>query len=201
MKSIPDKQTLYGEYSLKFIALAPSTLRIAEIDATIGKILANQKRYEAVANKLPNPPWYVIALIHMREADLDFTCHLHNGDPLHRRTVHVPAGRPPGPPPFTWEESAWDALKLDRLDKMPYTSVAEICYALESYNGWGYRSHNTPSPYLWSASNQYSAGKFVQDGVFSATQSDAQLGAITVLKRMIDTHELSLPATEVRAAA
>src|SRR5438270_10644537 len=81
-----------------------------EADHIIQKIIVNRQRYEDVSASL-NIPWFVIAVIHDMEADLNFNCHLHNGDPLTARTVHVPAGRPVnGNPPFTWEESAVDAL-------------------------------------------------------------------------------------------
>jgi lysozyme family protein len=38
-------------------------------------------------------PWYVIAVIHNMECGLDFTEHLHNSDPLARRTINDPPGR------------------------------------------------------------------------------------------------------------
>ena len=38
-------------------------------------------------------PWYVIAVIHNMECGLDFTEHLHNGDPLARRTINDPPKR------------------------------------------------------------------------------------------------------------
>lgn len=185
---------LAPEYTRRFLQLMPEAGRVKEIDATIARIMAFKTRYESVANKLPRPPWYVIALIHMREADLNFHCHLHNGDPLTARTVHEPPGRPlTGAPIFRWEDSAWDALRYDHLDKLPYGSIADICWALEDYNGWGYRGHQCPAPYLWAASDQYARGKFVADGVFNTVAVDGQLGAITVLKRMIDQHFVSLP--------
>jgi lysozyme family protein len=43
-------------------------------------------------------PWYVVAVIHNMEAGQNLRTHLHNGDSLTARTVHVPAGRPPGTP-------------------------------------------------------------------------------------------------------
>ena len=191
---IPDRATLTTEYTLQYMGCVPAASRLAEIDRTIAAILANKARYEKVAMKLPNPPWFVIALIHMRESDLNFRCHLHNGDPLTARTHHVPAGRPSsGQPPFTWEESAWDALHFDHVDKEPFTSVMDICYALEAYNGWGYRDHHTPDPYLWAASNQYHSGKFIADGVFSVAASDQQLGCITVFKRMVERNVITAP--------
>jgi lysozyme family protein len=38
-------------------------------------------------------PWYVIAVIHNMECGLDFTEHLHNGDPLACRTINDPPKR------------------------------------------------------------------------------------------------------------
>src|SRR5262249_28019842 len=59
-------------------------------------------------------PWFVIAIIHNLEASRAFDRHLHNGDPLTARTRNVPRNRPAaGSPPFTWEESAQDALTFD----------------------------------------------------------------------------------------
>jgi lysozyme family protein len=39
-------------------------------------------------------PWGFVAVIHNMEASLDFTKHLHNGDPLTSKTVQVPVARP-----------------------------------------------------------------------------------------------------------
>ena len=49
-----------------------------------------------------------------------FDAHFHNGDPLTDRTKRVPAGRPKeGDPPFTWEQSAEDAIRSTKLDSVP----------------------------------------------------------------------------------
>lgn len=150
----------------------------------IDKILANHARYESVADKV-GMPWPLISVIHHMEASLNFNCHLHNGDPLTARTVHVPAGRPvKGSPPFTWEESALDALLLEGFDKWNDWSVAGICYKLERFNGIGYRQHNINSPYLWGSSCNYTCGKYVKDGVFSSTAVSDQIGSVVLLKMM-----------------
>jgi lysozyme family protein len=151
----------------------------------IDKVLANQTRYESVADII-GMPWPILSVIHYMEASLNFKCHLHNGDPLTARTVHVPAGRPlQGKPPFTWEESALDALRLQELDKWTDWSIAGICYKLERFNGIGYRQHKINSPYLWGNSNNYSCGKYVKDGVFSAKAVSDQIGAVVLLKMMV----------------
>jgi lysozyme family protein len=159
----------------------------------INKINSNKSRYEAVGNKL-NIPWYFIAVIHNMECSLNFKGHLHNGDPLTARTTHVPAGRPlTGNPPFTWEQSAGDALQLMKLHLWKDWGIEGMLYKLEAYNGWGYRRKhpNVLSPYLWSFSNHYEKGKYVADGRWSETAISNQCGAAVILK---DIYKLTIPA-------
>ena len=85
--------------------------RRAAVNQLAARISASRPRYEKVGKAL-GIPWYVVGIIHSLEASGNFTRHLHNGDPLTARTTHVPAGRPKtGKPPFTWEQSAIDALR------------------------------------------------------------------------------------------
>jgi len=124
--------------------------RFDAVDKAMTKILKNRVRYESVADVL-GIPWYLVAAIHNMESGLKFTRHLHNGDSLKRRTVHVPANRPvKGMPPFTWEESATDALKSRGLHKVKVWSLARVLYEMEGYNGWGYRLYHSHvlTPYL-----------------------------------------------------
>jgi lysozyme family protein len=148
---------------------------------TAQKILDSQKIYEDVA-KATHIPWEVIGCIHHLECSGRFDRHLHNGDPLTDRTKHVPAGRPKGGcPPYSWRESAEDALKD--------SSLVEDCiegklYFLELYNGMGYRRHNIPSPYLWSGTSVYTKGKYVADGKFDPEAVSKQCGAAAILKEI-----------------
>ena len=149
------------------------------------KMIAARPRYKGIEAET-GVPWAVVGIIHMMEAGGRFTRHLHNGDPLRSRTVQKPAGRPPdGEPPFSWEESALDAIHYDGLDKVEQWSIAELCYRLEGYNGWGYRLYHpeTLSPYLWSGTNHYSRGKYVKDGKWSSRAVSKQPGAMAILKQ------------------
>lgn len=131
------------------------------MEKVVGKIESHRNRYEAVGEPL-QIPWWLIAVIHNMEASLSFKAHLHNGDPLSRRTVNEPAGRPKeGHPPFSWEVSATDALTYDRIDQWQDWSLPAVLYKLEGYNGWGYRRYHPEvlSPCLWSGSNHYRSGK------------------------------------------
>lgn len=116
-----------------------------------------------------------------------FDRHLHNGDRLTARTVHVPSGRPvEGEPPFTWEESAQDALTMHGINEVEDWTLPRILYELESYNGWGYRLYHVhvKSPYLWSFSNHYTSGKYVADGTWSDTAASRQCGAAVIIRRL-----------------
>ena len=188
MPSITLTNALRAEYQRLFDTCVATPARARSIDAIVDRIATNQGRYETVAEPL-GTPWHVVAVIHAMEGSLNFKTHLHNGDPLTARTKQVPAGRPPtGQPPFTWEESASDALTLERLDRWTDWTVPGTLYKLEAYNGFGYRLRfpHVLTPYLWSFSNHYGSGKFVADGRFSDTAVSQQCGGAVLLRRMAE---------------
>ena len=132
-------------------------------------------------------PWPFVGVIHAMECGFNFYGHLHNGDPLTARTVHVPKGRPASAgPPYTWLQSALDALRLKKLDQVTDWSVPHMLFVLEGYNGFGYRRHGVPTPYLWSFSNLYESGKFVLDGRFDPHAVSKQCGAALMLKAVLN---------------
>ncbi len=179
---------LRAEYDRLFESCVIRPERAAAVDAIVAKLQAQQTRYQQAGQSL-RIPWYFVALIHNMEASLDFTRHLHNGDPLSARTVQVPKGRPKtGAPPFTWEFSAADALSMKGLSADTDWSLAGLLYQLERYNGWGYRLYHAHvlSPYLWSFSSHYTSGKYVADGTWSDTARSAQCGAAVLLRRMAE---------------
>ncbi|ACS61307.1 Peptidase M15A (plasmid) [Rhizobium leguminosarum bv. trifolii WSM1325] len=152
----------------------------------------NKSRYQEVGQQL-RIPWWFIAGVHLLEASFNFSTHLHNGDRLTARTFRVPAGRPKnGTPPFTWEQSAIDALKFEDLDNLQDWSLARALYRWEAFNGFGYRSRRIATPYLWSFSNNYSKGKYIGDGVFSPTAVSKQCGAAAFLKALVGLGHVSL---------
>jgi len=193
----------FGELQRSYAALwkamqIPAGVRVQATDARVRAIAECKPRYDQVSNAT-GVPWYVIGVIHEMEGGLNFSTHLHNGDPLTRRTVQVPAGRPPtGVPPFQWEDSAIDALALEGLPAVKLWTVERIAYQLEAYNGWGYRSRDTGvnTPYLWSATSNYRKGKFVRDGVFDPDAVSGQIGAMALLRRLIDVVGINVPAED-----
>lgn len=142
--------------------------------------------YEAVGRDLNGIPWAFIGAIHAMECGFNFAGHLHNGDPLSARTVQVPKGRPlTGTPPFTWRESAIDALTMKGFHDVRDWSIPHMLYLLERYNGMGYRMRRLASPYLWSFSNHYSRGKFVKDGIYDPHAVSRQCGVAVMLKAVV----------------
>ena len=149
-----------------------------ELHSVCDKINHNKARYKAVADAT-HIPWYVIACLHYREADLDFTTCLHNGDKLPGPTHHVPKGRGPF---HSWEEAAIDALKYDEMDKKDYSSLGLTLKACEAYNGVGYHNKGIYSPYIWSGTNHYTCGKYAEDGIYDRSLKDQQLGVAAIIK-------------------
>jgi lysozyme family protein len=180
--------TLRAEYAELFRTCLIRESREVDVEALTTRLIDARRRYDDTA-EATGVPWHVIAAIHCLETSIDFTRHLHNGDPLTARTKQVPANRPAsGTPPFTWEESAADALALKKLNADTDWSLAGTLFQLERYNGFGYRLRHAEvlSPYLWSFSNHYKAGKFVRDGEFSATAVSRQCGAAVLLRRLAE---------------
>lgn len=188
-------QHLKEEYRNLFASCVIKPDKISLADAVVKAISANAHAtiYRAISDRLnlgkpriKGIPWFFIGCIHSLECSLNFSEHLHNGDPLTQKTVHVPIGRPvTGNPPFKFEDSAVDALRLRHLDAWKDWTVEGQLWQLEGYNGYGYRQYHPTvlSPYLWSMTNHYSKGKYTADGHFDPDAVSAQLGIAAILKR------------------
>ena len=175
---------LRDEYQSLFDSCLINPAKFADVDSCLNRILAGKPQYELVSAKT-NIPWYFIGIIHNMECSCSFTTHLHNGDPLTKRTTHVPKGLPKnGDPPFAWTDSAEDALRLKSLDTWSDWTVPGVLFQMERYNGFGYRPRGIHSPYLWSFSNHYTKGKFTADGLFDSNAVSKQIGAAVLLRRM-----------------
>ena len=147
------------------------------------RLIASKARYESV-EALTSVPWFIIAVIHEREASQSWRAQLGQGDPLAHVSIHVPKGRGPFK---TWEDGAYDAL----VHTPPFAaswrdwSWGGALALLERYNGLGYYSRGIPSPYIWAGTDQYHQGKYIADGHFDPNAIDHQLGRAALLKCMI----------------
>lgn len=160
--------------------------RSAEVQLVAKRLIAPTPKvtYEAIENAT-GVPWWVVAVIHEREADQNFACSIAQGDPWNQVSCHVPKGRGPFSSFFA---AAVDALKncAPKAAIWKDWSPGGTLTILEEYNGLGYEDyHAEASPYIWGATNQEQRGKYVGDGEFSATTWDTQLGCAAVLKAMM----------------
>lgn len=153
-----------------------------------GLTTPHAKSQYQVVETLTTVPWWVVAVIHEREAAQSWAASLAQGDPWSRVSIHVPRGIGPftswiaaaqyamvhcGPKPAYWKDwSAGGALTL-----------------LEEYNGLGYANRGVASPYIWAGSDQYVSGKFIADGHYDPHAVDKQIGCAPLLRMMetVDT--------------
>ncbi len=157
--------------------------KAAEVAAVAKRLLSNKARYQAIEKKT-GVPWYVIAVIHEREASGRFDRQLAQGDPLNRRSTNEPISGPFA----SFEDSAVWALHHDHLDKVIDWRVEKELYWEEAYNGWGYANNHPsiPTPYLWGGSTVQKPGKYIRDHVWSSTEMDQQIGTATLMKALAD---------------
>jgi lysozyme family protein len=137
-------------------------------------------------------PWYVVGAIDCREESFRHTCYLGNGDPLYRKTTHVPAGRGPFD---SWYEGAIDALKARGFDRLPTGGHWDIVTALmktDAWNGLAYDHMGLPSPYVWALTTVQQPGKYVADHVFDPNYMDTQAGTAAILLALKEFHQVDL---------
>ncbi len=153
-------------------------------------MISNKERYASIAKHFSNHnlKWYVISCIHELEAEQNFSKYLGNGQDLNKVTTIVPKGRGPF---STFEDGAIDALNLQGANGVDMSTVGKLLFFLEGYNGYGYTMyHNINSPYLWSGSNQYTKGKYVEDGKWDPNAVSTQIGVALLLKRLQELNML-----------
>ena len=82
---------------------------VAAVDKIAARLVAAvaKTRYQSVAAKT-KVPWFIIAVIHEREASQSWKGNLAQGDPWNKPSIHVPKGRGPFD---SWEDAAVDALE------------------------------------------------------------------------------------------
>lgn len=173
-----------GEYEALFAVARIAPDKLSTVDWYVKRMKAGRSRYEVVSKLAGgNIPWWIIAALHALECSCDFNKHLHNGDPLARKTVRVPKGRPLTDT-WTWESSAVDALRRLGFHEVKNWTIGHALDHLEKYNGLGYRNKGVPSPYLWSFTQHYFKGKYVADHKYDPNAVSKQPGVAALLKRL-----------------
>ncbi|HNH48025.1 MAG TPA: peptidoglycan-binding protein, partial [Myxococcota bacterium] len=179
--------SVYNDHMKKLpqMDLKPSSIQKGEVDAFLENWKQNAAKYKAVAAKV-NLPAELIAAIHWREGSGDFSTYLHNGDPLGKKTVHVPKGILF----YKWEDAAVHALTMDQFRSLAKDvnlssgskDMAAMATFSEFYNGTGYHNKGISSPYVYAGTDQYSKGKYIADGRFSWDHVDQQPGTMLLIQ-------------------
>ena len=197
----PDTATRYERYKADYLKLFETCTvnpdKASQVAWYVDRVSSPKYRsaYETLEDAVC-VPWYFIGVIHALETSFNFEAHLHNGDPLSRKTTHLPAGHPvPWQPPSDWQSSAKDALTIEKYTDHTDWNLAKLLFRLEGYNGFRSREqHGINSPYLWSFSNHYKSGKFVADNEWSASAVSQQCGAAVMIKELANRKLVDLVA-------
>jgi lysozyme family protein len=180
---------LAADYNARWRAMVVRPERLAAADEVARRMASREARYRAITDPL-GVPWYWLAAVHELEHSGRFTTSMVVTDP-----IDVRPGQPIPDATITdaqWDDTARALLRARALPLWRGWDVPGLMYQWERYNGMGYRPLNVPSPYLWSFSNQYTAGKFIRAGVFSPTTVSAQPGTAVLLRRLIDLGAVTL---------
>jgi lysozyme family protein len=181
----------WPEYAKQWDAMVIKPARRHEFESIAHHLIALKDRYVPI-EKATGVPWYMIALIHMREASNDFSKGLAQGDRWDRRSHNKPIC---GPFKSFFDSAVW-ALKHDGLTNVLDWRLEKQLYFHELFNGAGYDMRHLPSPYIFGGTNQQRAGKFIRDGVFSSTTWDIQPGVAPIMKVMMEFDPTIKPARE-----
>lgn len=151
--------------------------RTTEFNQLAQFAVANKARYQTI-EQMTNVPWVMVAALHRRESNANFSTYMGNGEPLNRVTRLVPKGRGPF---ASFEDGAIDAFQLDGLNKVKDWRLEKMLWYCERYNGMGYEKRGLPSPYVWSGTNVQKRGKYTGDGSFDTSVMDSQPGCAPII--------------------
>lgn len=187
------------QYETLFATMLIRPNRVSLANSVANKIKANQARYTAVSERTNGVPWFFIGTLHYREASLDFTKFLGDGEPLSRASINVPAHMGPF---RTFEDGGVAALIHEGFQRVTDWSLGSILFLGEEYNGEGYHIYHrdVPTPYVWAGSTVYVRGKYSSDGHYDPYLIDQQLGIAVILASMQKLGFISL-APAIKAAA
>lgn len=158
------------------------------VASVASRIFLNAGEYRKVA-MATGVPWVFVGMVHYREADLDFTKSIAQGDPWQTVSRHVPRGRGPF---HSWYDAAIDALVRcpPFAAKWKDWTPGGLLTIGEAYNGFGYEEyHHENTPYNWGATNHEELGKYTVDGKYDPTAWDSQIGLAAILKSLIQQNQ------------
>jgi lysozyme family protein len=186
----------WPQYAKQWNAMRINTPRREEFQRLARFAIEHKPRYVAIQDMTARDslgregegvPWWMIAALHRRESDADFTTYLGNGELLNRKTKLVPKGRGPF---ASFEAGALDAFNVDGLSAVLDWRLEKVLYYCELFNGTGYHGRGLPSPYLWGGTNIQQPGKYVDDGKWNGRIIDKQPGCAPLIASIAELDPL-----------
>jgi|SRR5579871_1354685 len=179
-----DLSALIAANAQRWAAMHILAPHVQALELVAARLVASEAKaiYQRISART-GVPWFVIAVIHEREASQSWHCSIAQGDPWNEVSRHVPVGRGAFP---DFDSAAYDAL----TNCAPYAArwkdwtIGGILTVDELYNGLGYYFHGLPSPYNFGGTDQQKPGKFVSDRHFDPNVMDTQLGCAPMLATM-----------------
>lgn len=175
----------WPEYARQWDSMEPLANRDAEFTRDAQVAIANKAIYEQITANT-DVPWPLIAVIHRREGNADFSTYLGNGQPLAKRTTIVPIGRGPFKGDDAFVRGAIDALTIQGMTKVIDWRLEKMLFWEEKFNGEGYHNRGLPSPYIFGGTTIQQPGKFIRDHVFDPRITDPQPGCAPILKKIAE---------------
>lgn len=158
------------------------------LSVTCARLLHDKAVYQRISEQTGVPVAVLMALAE-REMSGSLHCYFGNGQRLTMRTTIVPKNRGPFPDNIEgFIRGALDALHLDGLDQIAKTSegwsMPRFGYESELWNGFGYRGHGIPTPYLVGGMSVQKCGKYTFDGHYDSHVMDPQLGTLAIVEEL-----------------
>ena len=154
--------------------------RVSEFTRDAEAAISHKVVYQQL-ERMTGVPWPMLAVIHRRESDANFSTYLGNGQALSRVTTIVPKGRGPFIGVNAFIDGGIDAIKQEGWGSISDWRLEKELYYTLLFNGVGSEPFR-PSSYIWGGTNVQVIGKWVRDHVFDPHVWDPQPGCAPLLK-------------------
>lgn len=171
---------IWPRYAKYWDAMAVSPGRVQEFTDEAQYAINKKVTYQVIESKT-RVPWPMLACIHRREGNADFTTYLGNGQSLARKTTEVPENRGPFTGANAFIDGAVDAIHIEGWGSISDWRVEKQLYYMLLFNGIGSEAWGHPSSYIWGGTNIQQPGKWIRDHAWSSTVMDPQPGCAPLL--------------------
>lgn len=174
---------IWPRYAKYWDTMVINPSRVHEFTDEAQYAIDHKAIYQAISDGSSSKvPWPMIAAIHRRESDGNFSTYLGNGQSLAHRTTEVPENRGPFTGANAFVNGGIDAIKQEGWGSIIDWRLEKQLYYAMLFNGTGYEAlHGIPSPYVWGGTNIQRPGKYIGDHRYNSHVMDPQGGVAPLL--------------------